>query len=72
MRSMRRMQLQAGRESSIARGNSPNEPTAESVKNATNHVVQYVCAARSAKMERANEPTQPSEGRRIRRPSHLS
>ena len=61
MRNMRRMQLQAGRESSIARGNSPNEPTAESVKNGTNHLQNYVCAAESAQVESANEPTRRSE-----------
>jgi hypothetical protein len=65
MRNMRRMQLQAGRGSSIARGNSPNEPTVESVKNTTNRLAEYVCAAESARVGRENEPTQLSEGRRI-------
>jgi hypothetical protein len=39
---------------------APNEPTAESVKNGTNHLQKYVCAAESAQVERANEPTRLS------------
>jgi hypothetical protein len=67
----RDLPLQAGRRSSIAGENSLNEPTAESLKNMTNRLAEYVCAAESARVGRENEPTQLSEGRRILRPSHL-
>jgi hypothetical protein len=60
MRSMRSMDAEPNRP--VSRPfDAPNEPIVESVKNGTNRLQKYVCAAESAQVERANEPTRRSE-----------